>query len=166
MMAGRATFSSAVMLSSRLKNWKTMPMCFRRMQDSSSSVRPVTISPPTRMVPSSATSRPATRLSSVDLPHPDGPIRATKSPAGTRRLAPRSARTGAFSASKVLRTPSTTSTSPSPDRSAAPCSARVRSCLSPLLHVGYRRRPPGACLGDAPDALSGHCRTATVLRIE
>ena len=63
------------------------------------------------IVPSSATSSPATRLSSVDLPHPDGPMSATKSPDGTTRLAPRSARTGAFSASKVLRTLSTTKAS-------------------------------------------------------
>ena len=51
------------------------------------------------------------RLSSVDLPQPDGPITATNSPALTVTSTPRSARTGAFSASNVLRTPRATNTS-------------------------------------------------------
>ena len=80
-MAGRATFSSTVMPSSRLKNWNTMPMCVRRIRASSSSVLPVTSSSASTIVPSSAWSRPATRLSSVDLPQPDGPMMATNSPA-------------------------------------------------------------------------------------
>ena len=105
MTAGSATFSSTVMPSSRLKNWKTRPMCRRRIRASSSSLRPVTGSPATVMSPSSGVSSPATRFSSVDLPQPEGPIRATNSPAATVRFTPRSARTGAFSASKVLRTP-------------------------------------------------------------
>ena len=41
-------------------------------------------------------SRPATRLSSVDLPQPDGPMTATNSPPPTIRSTPRSARTGAL----------------------------------------------------------------------
>ena len=43
-------------------------------------------SPPTRSSPASGLSMPAIRLSSVDLPEPDGPISATKSPAETSRL--------------------------------------------------------------------------------
>ena len=69
------------MPSSRLKNWNTMPMCRRRMRASSSSLRPGDASPAIVISPSSATSRPATRLSSVDLPQPDGPMIATNSPA-------------------------------------------------------------------------------------
>src|SRR6185312_790582 len=107
--AGRATFSRTVMPSSRLKNWKTRPTWRRRIRARSSSLRPVTSSPATSISPSSAVSSPATRFSSVDLPQPDGPIRAAKSPASMVRFTPRSARTGAFSASKVLRTPRTTS---------------------------------------------------------
>ena len=103
--AGRATFSRTVMPSSRLKNWKTSPMWRRRSRARSSSLRPVTSSPATLISPSSAVSSPATRFSSVDLPQPEGPIRATNSPLATFRSTPRSARTGAFSASKVLRTP-------------------------------------------------------------
>ena len=95
------------MLSSRLKNWNTMPMCLRRMRARSSSLRPVISSPAIVIVPSSATSRPAMRLSSVDLPQPDGPMTATNSPAAMSRSTPRRARTGASSASKVLRTPRT-----------------------------------------------------------
>ena len=109
MTAGSATFSSTVMPSSRLKNWKTSPMWRRRSRARSSSLRPVTCSPATLISPSSAVSSPATRFSRVDLPHPDGPIRATNSPSLTVRSTPRRARTGAFSASKVLRTPRTVS---------------------------------------------------------
>src|ERR1700722_6752206 len=111
MTAGSATFSKTVMPSRRLKNWKTIPMWRRRSCESSSSVRPVTSSPATVIVPSSATSSPAIKLRSVDLPHPEGPISATKSPDGTTRFAPRSARTGAFSASNVFRTFSATKAS-------------------------------------------------------
>ena len=68
------------MPSSRLKNWKTMPMCWRRMMASSFSSMPTSDSPATTTSPSSGTSRPAMMLSSVDLPQPDGPITATNSP--------------------------------------------------------------------------------------
>ena len=74
MTAGRVTFSSAVIPSSRLKNWNTMPMCRRRMIASSSSVLPTSDIPASSSSPSVGESRPATRLSNVDLPHPDGPI--------------------------------------------------------------------------------------------
>ena len=107
MTAGSATFSSTVMPSSRLKNWKTSPMWRRRIRASSSSLRPVTWWPATVISPSSGVSSPATRLSRVDLPQPEGPIRATNSPSPTVRSTPRSALTGAFSASNVLRKPRT-----------------------------------------------------------
>ena len=51
------------------------------MRASSSSLRPVISSPAIVISPSSATSSPATRFSSVDLPQPDGPMIATNSPA-------------------------------------------------------------------------------------
>ena len=78
--AGISTFSSAVMPSRRLKNWNTMPMCWRRMIASSLSVLPTSDSPATDTSPSSGTSSPATMLSSVDLPQPEGPMTATNSP--------------------------------------------------------------------------------------
>ena len=43
-------------------------------------------SPATMTVPPVGRSRPATRLSRVDLPLPDGPITATDSPAASSRL--------------------------------------------------------------------------------
>ena len=62
---------------------------------------PASDSPAITTSPSSGRSRPAMRLSSVDLPQPDGPITATNSPWATSRSAPRSARTGAVSFSNV-----------------------------------------------------------------
>ena len=114
------------MLSRRLKNWNTMPMCLRRIRARSSSVRPVMTSPSIVIVPSSGTSRPATRFSSVDLPQPDGPITATNSPAAMSRSTPRRARTGASSASNVLRTPTTVHTFSIPQsfRSSSPSAGR------------------------------------------
>src|SRR6187455_3132550 len=41
------------------------------------------------MSPVVASSSPAIRRSSVDLPHPDGPTKTTNSPSGTSRLASR-----------------------------------------------------------------------------
>ena len=74
------TFSNADIPSSRLKNWNTMPTCLRRMIAKRLSSMPASDSPAMTTSPSSGTSSPATRLSSVDLPHPDGPITATNSP--------------------------------------------------------------------------------------
>ena len=45
-----------------------------------------TRSSPTRTAPLVGLSIPAMRLSSVDLPLPDGPMMATASPGSTRRL--------------------------------------------------------------------------------
>ena len=87
------------MPSSRLKNWNTIPMWRRRMRARSSSLRPVTVSPARTISPSSAWSSPATRLSSVDFPQPEGPMIAANSPRSSVSSAPRNARTGAPSAS-------------------------------------------------------------------
>src|SRR5918994_342395 len=104
-IAGSAMLSSDETPSSRLKNWKTMPTWWRRNFASQFSSWPVTTRSSTTTSPSSAWSRPAKMLSNVDLPQPDGPISATNSPRATSRSTPRSARTGASSASKVRRTP-------------------------------------------------------------
>src|SRR3954447_20416678 len=81
-------------------------------------------------------SRPATRFSRVDLPQPDGPMIATNSPAAMSRSTPRSARTGARSASNVLRTARTVQTSdivlPFHSR---PQTIRVHGCLATFDHV-------------------------------
>ena len=99
--AGMTTFSNAVIPSSRLKNWNTMPTCWRRMIARAFSSLPASESPAMTTSPSSGTSSPATRLSIVDFPHPDGPMTATNSPRRTVRSAPRNARTGAVSCSNV-----------------------------------------------------------------
>ena len=79
-IAAIATFCAAVIESSRLKNWKTTPIAVRRWMARASPSSALISAPATTTVPSSATSRPAMIDSSVDLPHPDGPVTATNSP--------------------------------------------------------------------------------------
>ena len=132
------------MPSSRLKNWNTMPMWRRRMIASSSSVLPTSDSPARRSSPSVGVSRPATRLSSVDLPQPDGPITATNSPGVIVKSTPRSARTGAPSDSNVLRSPCVyhgTGSRPSSDaplsghRSSSSCAIRSMSSNTSMRYA-------------------------------
>ena len=85
--AASTTFSSALIPSSRLKNWKTKPMCCAphagraRPRPCPRATRPArTTSPPLGV------STPATRFRSVDFPQPDGPITATNSPLLNSRL--------------------------------------------------------------------------------
>ena len=85
-----------VMSSSRLKNWKIMPTCRRRNRAAPVSLSLSTRSPPTRTVPLVGRSIPAMRLSSVDLPLPDGPMIATASPAAIDRLTSATAGAAAF----------------------------------------------------------------------
>ena len=77
-----------VMSSSRLKNWKIMPTCLRRNRAAPASDSMSTRSSPTRTEPEVGRSIPAMRLSSVDLPDPDGPMMATASPGSIRTLTP------------------------------------------------------------------------------
>ena len=74
------------MSSSRLKNWKIIPTCLRRNRAAPASLSMSTRSSPTRTAPLVGRSIPAMRLSSVDLPLPDGPMMATASPASIRML--------------------------------------------------------------------------------
>ena len=73
------------MSSSRLKNWKIIPTWRRRNRAAPASDSMSTRSSPTRTAPLVGRSIPAMRLSSVDLPLPDGPMMATASPGATRR---------------------------------------------------------------------------------
>src|SRR5262245_52639152 len=59
------------------------PMWRARQAASARSDRPLTSVPPIRMTPRVGRSMPASRLSSVDLPEPDGPMRPRKSPSST-----------------------------------------------------------------------------------
>ena len=71
-------FSSAVSIGSRLKNWKTKPMCSRRSRVSRASLIPVISTPAIETLPASGLSRPARICISVDLPEPDGPMTAVR----------------------------------------------------------------------------------------
>ena len=82
--SGRPTFSRHDSVGSRLKNWKMKPILSRRTRVSSSSDRPARRSPSMRTSPEVGRSRPPMRLSSVDLPEPDGPTIDTISPRGIR----------------------------------------------------------------------------------
>src|SRR5579871_4840324 len=63
--------------------------------------------PLTRISPAVGASRSATALSSVVLPHPEGPMKETNSPRPTSRLTSLSARTGPSRVSKRSDTPLT-----------------------------------------------------------
>ncbi len=89
--AGSSTLSSTVRSSSRLKNWKMIPMWRARNRASALSPRVSIRRPATVTVPALGRSSPAIRLSSVDLPLPDGPMTATTSPAATPMLTSASA---------------------------------------------------------------------------
>jgi hypothetical protein len=86
--SGNSTLRSAVRTGSRLYNWKTKPMCRARQRDSFAPRRLLIVSPPMSMVPSEGASSPPSRLSSVVLPDPEGPISARKSPCGIERFTP------------------------------------------------------------------------------
>jgi hypothetical protein len=70
---------------------------------------PWTTRPSTRTSPSSGSSRPAMMLSSVVLPHPDGPHRATNSPRRMLSHTSRSASTWPVLEAKTLLTPASSS---------------------------------------------------------
>ena len=80
--AAAAMFSSAESVGSRLKDWKTKPMCLRRRRVRSRSDMRVMSSPAMWTAPASGVSSPASRCISVDLPEPDGPITAVNWPCG------------------------------------------------------------------------------------
>ena len=73
-------FSSAVSIGSRLKNWKTKPMCSRRSFVRSESFSVVISVPSIVTVPEVGLSSPARMCISVDLPEPDGPMTAVSLP--------------------------------------------------------------------------------------
>ena len=93
MRVGRVMFSSAVSVGSRLKNWKTKPMCLRRSLVSALSPSDVISASPIQARPAVGRSRPARMCIRVDLPEPDEPITATSSPGWTDSETPRRAST-------------------------------------------------------------------------
>ncbi len=86
-------FSSAVSVGSRLKNWKTKPMCRRRSLVRAVSPIAVISCPAIQALPEVGRSRPARTFIRVDLPEPEGPITATSSPSETESETPARAST-------------------------------------------------------------------------
>jgi hypothetical protein len=81
-----STFSCTDNSSMRLKLWKMKPMRPRRSSSSFSSRKPATFWPSNQYSPPSGVSSMPRIDSSVVLPHPDGPMTATYSPASISRL--------------------------------------------------------------------------------
>jgi hypothetical protein len=77
------TFCSAVFSGKRLKDWKTMPMRWRRSLTGARGA--VISSSPTKTRPASGRSSRFRQRSSVDLPEPDGPMTQTTWPDSTVR---------------------------------------------------------------------------------
>ena len=91
--SGRATFSAAVSVGSRLKNWKIKPILSRRTRVRSSSLRDGSGWPSIETCPEEGRSRQPMMFSSVDLPDPEGPTMDTISPRAMSSVTPSSATT-------------------------------------------------------------------------
>jgi len=89
-------FSETVFCGSRLKLWKMNPSRRRRRSLSSLSLRSATSCPSIRQRPFVGRSRHPSRFSIVDLPEPDGPMIAQKSPPWKSIVTPSSARTAVW----------------------------------------------------------------------
>ena len=84
-LIGKSTLSRALSQGSSVASWNTRPASRRG---------PVMAVPPTVMVPAVSGSSPASIISRVDLPQPDGPRMETNSPSATSKLTPATASTG------------------------------------------------------------------------
>ena len=89
--AGSSTLSCTVRSSSRLKNWKMIPIWRARNRASAPSLTLSIRRPAMATVPAVGRSSPAIRFSNVDFPLPDGPMTATTSPVATFMLTSASA---------------------------------------------------------------------------
>ena len=78
--SGTATFSSAVMVGIRWNAWNTMPMRRGRIRASASSDIAVMLLPGDATLPELARSSPASTISRLVLPEPEGPTTPTASP--------------------------------------------------------------------------------------
>ena len=140
--SGTATFSSAVIVAIRWKDWKTMPTRSRRSMASSSSVMVPRSRPATETRPSVARSSPAATSRVEVLPDPDGPTTATDSPGATARSMPRRTLTGPAALTRVRWTSSSSTAQSEP-------AMRARSLFRPILPDAYG---PAAAPFNAPDA--------------
>ena len=132
--SGKATFSSAVMVGIRWKDWKTMPIVSRRNRASASSDIRVRSWPATTICPAVARSNPASSISRLVLPDPDGPTIPTASPVPIARSTPRNTLTGPEAAGRVSRT----SRARTSDAGLIVATAGV-SCAASASVIGSRR---------------------------
>ena len=77
---GSSTFSLTDSVGTRLKAWKTKPTWLRRKRVRALSSSRDKVAPPSTTSPLVTSSRPAATFIRVDLPDPDGPMMAVKSP--------------------------------------------------------------------------------------
>ena len=85
---GSSTLRKAESTGIRLYIWKMKPTWRARQAVSFARLRRLISSPATVMLPAVGTSSPPIRLSSVVLPEPLGPMKATNSPLSTLRFTP------------------------------------------------------------------------------
>jgi hypothetical protein len=88
-------FSSAVSVGTRLNDWNTNPIWSRRSRVSALSPSEPSSWSPIITCPEVGVSSAAQQCISVDLPDPDGPMIAVKTPASMSSVTPSSARTWA-----------------------------------------------------------------------
>ena len=122
------TFSSAVKVGTRLKNWNTNPTRSRRYVVSSCAFSAAMSAPATTTDPPVASSIPPITFSSVVLPDPDGPRMTTNSPGATSSATPRNASTATAPVPYRFVQPDT-ATAGAPDRAAS--SAAAASSVAP-----------------------------------
>ena len=108
--SGNETFSTAVSMGTRLKNWKTKPRLRRRNAARAPALIDHTSWPVTATLPLSGASKPPAMCSRVDLPAPDGPVTTTNSPASREKSKSTSTCTCSSPLRYVLPTPSSCST--------------------------------------------------------
>src|SRR6266851_580268 len=102
---GTATFSCAVSVGSRLNCWKIKPISLRRKVVFSFWLSRSMRMPKTSTSPLVASRIPASTLSSVVLPQPEGPTSSNSSPQCTEKSTSTSARTSVLASPKSLLTP-------------------------------------------------------------
>ena len=95
------------MVGIRWNAWNTIPTVPRRNRASASSPIRVSSCPATCTVPEVAASNPASTISKLVFPDPEGPTIPTASPASTRRSTPDRMLTGPAAEGTVSRRPRT-----------------------------------------------------------
>ena len=95
MSTGSVMFSAAVSVGTRLNAWKMNPTLSRRARVLPFSSSAESSRSPSHTCPEVSESSPARQCMRVDLPEPEGPMMAVKTPAANSASMPSSARTSA-----------------------------------------------------------------------